>query len=30
MKLGIVFSSGTDNTAWVAQRLAEQRCARGD
>jgi len=30
MKLGIVYFSGTGNTAWVAQRLAEQLRARGD
>jgi flavodoxin/ferredoxin len=29
MKLGIVYFSGTGNTAWVAQRLAEKLRARG-
>jgi ferredoxin/flavodoxin len=30
MKLGIVYFSGTGNTAWVAQRLVEQLRVRGD
>jgi flavodoxin len=29
-KLGIVYFSGTGNTAWVAQRLAEQLRVLGD
>ncbi len=30
MKLGIVYFSGTGNTAWVTQRLVEQLRVRGD